>query len=307
MCPQDTGLYAAAQLTDKLVALTFAMSQSEDLSQVSGGGGGNVDTAMDFDEFLEALLRLAVRAYGDDPACSKVWQKMRKVAALVAGELEGEAYKLDFDRRDELVAEEEAKIARVRGRPPAPSSRGRGRALRARRARRSWGARLRPDRPLPWPWSWQARVQLIWKQFSPDFESTEMKELRRKCAAPSPRGHPEARPCPPSREVTPQGRLLQWPPCIVSRLRRPAPPQVRAQPGGRLQGRAAQPREGGRGGGEAAQGAQDALDDHQAHPRLQDGRRRQGRRAARRARGRQVNRPRPVRAVSITSPQALAS
>ena len=116
MCPQDTGLYAAAQLTDKLVALTFAMSQSEDLSQVSGGGGGNVDTAMDFDEFLEALLRLAVRAYGDDPACSKVWQKMRKVAALVAGELEGEAYKLDFDRRDELVAEEEAKIARVRGR-----------------------------------------------------------------------------------------------------------------------------------------------------------------------------------------------
>lgn len=196
MCPQDTGLYAAAQLTDKLVALTFAMSQSEDLSQVSGGGGGNVDTAMDFDEFLEALLRLAVRAYGDDPACSKVWQKMRKVAALVAGELEGEAYKLDFDRRDELVAEEEAKIARVRGRPPAPSSRGRGRALRARRARRSWGARLRPDRPLPWPWSWQARVQLIWKQFSPDFESTEMKELRRKCARP-PAHEATPRPAPP--------------------------------------------------------------------------------------------------------------
>ena len=75
---------------------------------------GDVDTALDFDEFLEALLRIALSAWQHDESVPAPWQKMRKVAALVAGELEAEAVKLDFKRLDELMTAETAKLNEMR-------------------------------------------------------------------------------------------------------------------------------------------------------------------------------------------------
>ena len=98
---------AAAELTPKNIAVNFAMSQAEDF-------GGEIDTAMDFDEFIEALLRLAVTAWREDPSLRELWQKMQKVAVLVAGQLEGARVKLSFDRREELIAAEEEKVNKIR-------------------------------------------------------------------------------------------------------------------------------------------------------------------------------------------------
>ena len=63
------------------VALTFAMSQSEEFANVQG----DVDTALDFDEFVEALLRVALSAWQDDQTVLAPWQKMRKVRHAVSG------------------------------------------------------------------------------------------------------------------------------------------------------------------------------------------------------------------------------
>ena len=40
---------------------------------------GDVDTALDCDEFVEALLRIALSAWQDDQSVPAPWQKMRKV------------------------------------------------------------------------------------------------------------------------------------------------------------------------------------------------------------------------------------
>ena len=75
---------------------------------------GDIDTALDFDEFVEALLRIALTAWQDDQSVRAPWQKMRRVAALVAGELEAEATKLNFERLLELIVAEVAKLNELR-------------------------------------------------------------------------------------------------------------------------------------------------------------------------------------------------
>ena len=51
------------------------MSQAGEFANVQG----DVDTALDFDEFVEALLRIALSAWQHDESVPAPWQKMRKV------------------------------------------------------------------------------------------------------------------------------------------------------------------------------------------------------------------------------------
>ena len=45
---------------------------------------GDIDTALDFDEFVESLMRVALSAWQDDQTVLAPWQKMRKVRHAVS-------------------------------------------------------------------------------------------------------------------------------------------------------------------------------------------------------------------------------
>ena len=111
----SSGLSEQCGLQLKDVTLVFLQSQNEDF----GSFEGEIDNEMDYNEFLEALLRMAVlsytRTHGRGALASLSLRDVYEPAlATVAGHLEAKEIKLDAVRLEALITQEEARMQELR-------------------------------------------------------------------------------------------------------------------------------------------------------------------------------------------------